>query len=101
MNGRRFDLCGRVFLLVLCGAAALASHATTRGEESTGRIAFLGIIRDQTDFAQLGIGKAGYWFPQFNTTRPVAERPTGENARDALPKWVEPLNHVTSFLDRT
>jgi hypothetical protein len=47
----------------------------------------------------LELGKAGYWFPQFGAKNPVAERPTEENARDALPAWVTPLNHVTSFLD--
>jgi hypothetical protein len=62
-------------------------------------ITFIGVIRDQTDFKKLNIGKAGYWFPQFDAKRPVSGRPTGENARDALPEWVTKLNHVTSFLD--
>ena len=34
-------------------------------------------------------------------TSPVATRPTGENARDALPSWAGPLNHVTSPADPT
>lgn len=29
----------------------------------------------------------------------MARRATGENARDALPPWANPLNHVTIFLD--
>ena len=64
-------------------------------------ITYVGVLHDQTDFARLNIGKAGYWFPQFGATSPVAGRPTGENARDALPRWAGPLNHVTSFLDPT
>ena len=62
-------------------------------------ITFVGVIRDRTDFKRLNIGKAGYWFPQFGAKNPVAGRPTGENARDALPLWIAPLNHVTSLLD--
>jgi hypothetical protein len=62
-------------------------------------ITYLGVIRDRTDFGQLNIGKAGYWFPQFGSKKPVAGRPTDENARNALPMWAGPLNHVSSFLD--
>src|SRR5262245_21328873 len=62
-------------------------------------ITYVGVIRDRTDFERLNIGKAGYWFPQFGSDKPVAGRPTGENARAALPAWAGPLNHVTSFLD--
>jgi hypothetical protein len=62
-------------------------------------ITYVGVIRDRTDIDRLNIGKAGYWFPQFQAKMPVAGRPTGENARTALPTWVEPLNHATSFLD--
>ena len=62
-------------------------------------ITYVGVIRDSTDFKQLGIGKAGYWFPQFAAKQPVAGRPTGENARDALPAWAGPLNHATKIWD--
>ncbi|TWU27514.1 hypothetical protein [Bythopirellula polymerisocia] len=62
-------------------------------------ITYVGVIRDQTDFEKLGIGKAGYWFPQFSAEEPVAGRPTGENARDALPTWAGPLNHATKIWD--
>lgn len=69
-------------------------------------ITYVGVIRDQTDFKQLNIGKAGYWFPQFAAKNPVVGRPTDENARDALPAWAGPLNHATriwypSFWTRT
>jgi len=62
-------------------------------------ITYVGVIYDRTDFARLNIGNSGYWFPQFAATAPVSGRPTGENARDALPPWAGPLNHATSILD--
>lgn len=62
-------------------------------------ITYVGVIYDRTDLARLNIGKAGYWFPQFDASSPVAGRPTGENARDALPAWAGPLNHAVSILD--
>jgi hypothetical protein len=99
MIAERFEFTGiwSIAAMLIVGTVAIYAQAT--GNEPTGRIAFVGVIRDQTDFAKLGVGKAGYWFPQFDAASPVAKRPTGENARDALPKWVEPLNHVTNFLD--
>ncbi len=78
----------------IASLAAFGSHV--RGEEI---ITFVGVIRDQMDFQQLGIGKAGYWFPQFAAKSPVVGRPTEENARDALPAWVGPLNHATKIWD--
>jgi hypothetical protein len=81
----------------LCAAAALAlSWAQAGGAAS---ITYMGVILDHPDLARLNIGRAGYWFPQFNAASPVAGRPTGENARDALPSWAGPLNHATSILD--
>jgi hypothetical protein len=65
----------------------IAAHAAT--------ITYLGVIYDRTDLARLNIGNAGYWFPQFDAAGPVEGRPTGENARDALPSWAGPLNHAT------
>jgi hypothetical protein len=62
-------------------------------------ITYIGVTYDRTDFDRLNIGNAGYWFPQFGATSPVATRPTGENARDGLPTWAGPLNHATSPLD--
>jgi hypothetical protein len=76
----------------------LASGAVDHAS-AAGTITYVGVIRDQTDFQRLKIGMAGYWFPQFDATKPVVGRPTGENAADGLPSWVNPLNHVTSFLD--
>ena len=73
--------------------------AGDRPAEKAGAISYVRVIRDQSDFKNLNIGKAGYWFPQFGATTPVVERPTGEQAQCELPKWVAPLNHVTSFLD--
>ncbi|QEG33190.1 hypothetical protein [Bythopirellula goksoeyrii] len=66
------------------------------GEET---ITYVGVIRDSTNFKKLGIGKAGYWFPQFAAEDPVSGRPTGENARNALPAWAGPLNHATQIWD--
>jgi hypothetical protein len=42
---------------------------------------------DKTDFQALGIGKAGYWFPQFDAGSPVTERPTDENMQFSPPSW--------------
>lgn len=68
---------------------------------AAGSITYMGVLHDRTNFERLNIGKAGYWFPQFDAAGPVSGRPTGEHARDALPAWVTPFNHVTSFLDPT
>jgi hypothetical protein len=86
--------CRIVAVLILIAAG----RAATYGAEA-GSITYLGVIRDNADFKRLSIGKAGYWFPQFAAKSAVAGRPTGENARDALPAWMVPFNHVTSFLD--
>src|SRR5262245_19702408 len=75
------------------------SSASVRTGQAAGTISYVGVIRDQTDFKKLVIGRAGYWFPQFGAKSRVVGRPTGENTREALPPWVAPLNHVTSFLD--
>jgi len=80
-------------------ATATSNTAGGHGNPETATITYVGVIRDQPNFQRLRIGKAGYWFPQFNAKKLVTARPTGENARDALPAWVAPLNHVTSILD--
>src|SRR6476619_5855436 len=80
-------------------AAMGINLATNHAGHSAGTITYVGVIRDQTDFRELKIGNAGYWFAQFGAPNRVAGRPTGENTRYALPRWVSPLNHVTSFLD--
>lgn len=84
---------------VLLIAAMVASGIAVHRSEAAGTIIYVGVIRDRTDFEHLRIGKAGYWFPQFNAKSPVTGRPTEENACDALPEWVAPLNHVTNILD--
>jgi hypothetical protein len=99
MTLARFSKRGELVSVATFVAAVSPWCAAAMGDEPAARIAYVGVVRDQTDFARLGLGKAGYWFPQFDTGSPVAQRPTGENARDALPKWIEPLNHVTNFLD--
>jgi hypothetical protein len=81
--------CVAVAILMSFGASHLPAATIT----------YVGVIYDQTDFERLSIGNAGYWFPQFDALTPVEERPTGENARDALPSWAGPLNHATSILD--
>jgi hypothetical protein len=79
-----------VAVAIVCTTVSLV-HAQT--------ISYVGVIYDRTDFDRLNIGKSGYWFPQFGATTPVSGRPTGENARDALPPWAGPLNHATSIFD--
>jgi hypothetical protein len=54
----------------------------------------VGVIYDRPDLDRLNIGNTGWWFPQFDAASPVEVRPTGENARDALPSWAGPLNHA-------
>jgi hypothetical protein len=83
----------------LCLAAAITLSAYAPIAPAAGTITYVGVIRDQSNFQQLKIGNAGYWFPQFAATKEVSGRPTDENVRDALPPWVTPLNHVTNFLD--
>ncbi len=80
-------------------AAITMVCVTVQSVEAAATITYIGVIHDRTDFKQLNIGKAGYWFPQFGAKSPVAGRPTDENVCDALPAWAGPLNHVTSFLD--
>jgi hypothetical protein len=83
---------------IIAIAAAMVIGGT-QSARAAATITYVGVIYDQTDFDRLNIGNAGYWFPQFDAASPVAGRPTGENARDALPSWAGPLNHATSILD--
>jgi hypothetical protein len=76
--------------------AVLAFAAPTLLRAQT--ITYIGVLYDQTNFDRLHIGNSGYWFPQFDASMPVAGRPTGENARDALPSWAGPLNHATASI---
>lgn len=101
MRAKRIAYAGaiRSFVVVICVATIAANFATNRTSQAAGTITFIGVIRDQTDFKKLKIGRAGYWFPQFDSKEPVAGQPTNDNARDSLPAWVAPLNHVTNFLD--
>jgi hypothetical protein len=82
-------------MLVVASSVLLAA----RSLHAAATITYLGVIYDQTDLERLGVGNAGFWFPQFNAPSPVEQRPTGENARDALPAWAGPLNHATSISD--
>lgn len=75
------------------GGRAVAQDAGSRS------ITYVGVTYDRTDLQALGIGAEGFWFPQFAASTPVTERPTGENARDALPSWVTPFNHVSGPFD--
>jgi hypothetical protein len=88
------NLCCCTILSAL-GIALGAAHVL----HGAATITYLGVLYDQTDLDRLNVGNSGYWFPQFNAANPVAGRPTGENARDALPLWAGPLNHATSILD--
>jgi hypothetical protein len=65
-------------------------------------ISFVGVQFDQTDYRSTGlnIGKAGFWFPQFDAPTPVSGRPTDENDRNSLPSWA-PINFTTNFFDPT
>lgn len=85
----------------LVAVVSVALACADRPVLEAASITYIGVISDRTDFDRLNIGTAGYWFPQFGATSPVATRPTGENARDALPAWAGPLNHATSPLDPT
>jgi len=77
----------------------LTMLASNWGRVQAASITFVGVIYDRTDLELLNIGRAGYWFPQFDAASPVSGRPTSENERNALPAWAGPLNHVTSIFD--
>ena len=98
MNIATFSSANHMRIVLLMATLAI-DVAATCDADAAGTIAYVGVIRDRTDFDQVKIGKAGYWFPQFAANDPVAGRPTGENARDALPAWISPLNHATSIFD--
>jgi hypothetical protein len=57
-------------------------------EAGSQAITFVGETIDQTDFAALGFGQTGYYFPQFDASNPVTERPTDENMRFSVPIWL-------------
>ena len=89
-----------VSLVAVSPVAAPALVDDQRCGPISGRsITYVGVTEDKTDFDSAAIGRAGFWFPQFDADQPVAERPTEENARDALPAWVGPLNHFPSDPD--
>jgi hypothetical protein len=77
----------------------LAIAATATGL-SGASITYVGKTTDRTDFqAPPKIGTLGYWFPQFNAPAGVADRPTNENERNALPSWAGPLVHLNTVFD--
>ena len=83
-----------VFLVWTSGAAVPAAGAADERA-----ITYVGVTYDRTDLEALGIGRAGYWFPQFNAPVPVSGRPTAERAVDSRPSWVAPLNHAATPTD--
>lgn len=42
---------------------------------------------DSTDFQAFEFGLEGYYFPQFDASSPVSERPTDENMQFSPPSW--------------
>ena len=62
-------------------------------------ITYVGATYDRPDLPQLGVGRAGSWFPRFASPSPVSGRPTGEGARPNLPSWIAPFNHTTGPAD--
>jgi len=51
-------------------------------------ITFVGETVDQTDFAALGFGQSGYYFPQFAANSPVTHKWTADNMRFSVPGWL-------------
>ncbi|MEX2196481.1 MAG: hypothetical protein WD844_14445 [Thermoleophilaceae bacterium] len=86
-------------VMVLLGAVAGLAPGGANAEAGERSITFAGAAYDRPDLLQLGLGRAGHWFPQFGASEPVSGRPTGENVRAALPGWVAPLNHAAGLLD--
>lgn len=83
-------------LAALVAVPAPASGTSTEGAcraPQARSITYIGVTRDQSDFANAGVGRSGSWFPQFAAATPVTQRPTGENARSALPGWIAPLSN--------
>ena len=72
---------------------------TTSAAQTGPAITYVGVSYDQTDLQRLGIGSAGFWFPQFDAPAPVSGRPTAEGAVDERPPWVAPLNHAATPTD--
>jgi hypothetical protein len=93
-------------LLVMVIPAASASVSSVdstldgvRGDVGDRSISFVGAFYDRPDLGALGLGKAGYWFPQFAAVGPVSGAPTGDNVRDELPGWIAAFNHTTGPAD--
>lgn len=89
---------GRLIGTLCCLVLLAVGMPAARAQEAL-LITYLGVSYDQTNLERLNIGRAGYWFPQFDAPEPVAGRPTGERALDALPQWVAPLNHWGEVTD--
>lgn len=64
---------------------ALASNATSAPLASTVRM-----INDVTDFSPTGLdlGKAGYWFPNFDAPAPARLVDVDQDVVDAMPPWL-------------
>jgi len=57
-------------------------------EAGSQSITFVGETVDQTDFAALGYGQTGYYFPQFAASSPVTQKWTADNMRFSMPSWL-------------
>ncbi|MFV1981796.1 MAG: PEP-CTERM sorting domain-containing protein [Rhodothermia bacterium] len=62
--------------------------ALQTAEAGSQSITFIDETVDQTDFAALGYGQAGYYFPQFAAISPVTEKWTADNMRLSVPSWI-------------
>lgn len=81
-------------VMMLTGDPSAEAAEHSDGESPKGRsIVYEGATFNQTDLQGLGVGAAGFWFPQFDAPEPVTNRSTRERARDELPGWIAPLNH--------
>ena len=76
-------------ILTHCMRLALLAHLLGGYASHAKSIVFLGKNADKTDYSTTGlnIGRAGFWFAQFNASSEVSGRPTDENDRNSLPNW--------------
>lgn len=92
-----------VSLLALALTAMLGLPSGGSAQAKT--ITFLGKTADTTNYSSTGmnIGKAGFWFPQFNASTAgggVTGQLTDDNDRNSLPSWAL-MNFTRDFSDPT
>lgn len=92
-----------VSLLAICLTQMLGVFCAAAVQAKT--ITFLGKTADTTNYSSTGlnIGKAGFWFPEFNASTVgggVTNQLTDDNDRNSLPSWAL-MNFTRDLSDPT